>query len=357
MNKQQMIELLTDLDAVPGISGYEQDISARIAGHLDGYVDESYNDVLGNLILVKKGKDPDYKVMLSAHMDEIGFMVSDITDNGYIILLPVGFHDARMLLNQVLTVHTRRGGVQGVTGAGAPPHVLKGKEPAAFTFADIRLDIGAYSRAEAEEMGVAIGDTVTNRRGSRVMGNVFCGNAVDNRVGCAVMIAAMQALKDIQTDATIYACASVQEELGVKGAQVLAHAIRPTVSIALDVCFGALDDTIDHNGTRAFLGKGPAIQLYDWSPGSLLGHMVPPKLKDRMIATAQKEGIPYQLEVTLNGGTDAAEIALAGNGALSGCVNVPNRYVHSAVGTVDIQDCIHAAKLVEQFLAGLNKRL
>lgn len=351
MNRNETVEILTALDAVAGVSGYEDAVGDTMASLLNGCGLQETRDTLGNRFFIKEGRRTDFRVMLSAHLDEVGFLVSDIDDDGYVTLLPVGLIDARLLPGQVLLVDTTQGPVAGVTGFAAAPHEHKGETLPAVTMADIRLDVGARSRAQAMGMGISPGDPAVCDRGSRMLGrNTFSGRAVDNRAGCAAMILTLRRLRETAPQATIIACGSVQEELGVKGVRAAAASIRPDIAITFDVCFASMSDSPTYGRARALPGRGPAIQAYDWSPMSLLGNMVPRRLRERLCAVAQSHRIPHQIEVTLNGGTDAAEIALSNLGVLSGAINIPCRYMHSAVGTVDVRDVYNASSIAAAFL-------
>ena len=358
MKDDQVVSLLKELDAVPGVSGFEDQIGDKIAEYLTDCTQKSYRDALGNRIFIKEGKNPNLKLMLSAHMDEIGFIVHDISDDGYVVFLPVGMHDPRLIVNQVLTIHTTKGDVTGVTGITKPVHQSKGNESAAFSFADLRIDIGAFSRAEAEKLGVRIGDVITNDRGSRLLNEkTFCGKSVDNRSGCAAMILAMQLLKEVETEATIFCCASVQEEVGIKGSKVAANSIRPDVALCVDVCFAALDDQISVTNNRVYLGKGPAIQLYDWNPQTFLGNIVPAGMRNALLSAAEHTGNPYQVVTALYCGTDAAEMSLSNGGVVTGGIGIPNRYMHSVIGTINIDDVKWTAQLIAEFIKELKQTL
>lgn len=357
MENEKVIALLADLDSVPGVSGFEDEIGDKIADYMKNYTGQAYRDPLGNRIFVKPGKNPNLKLMLSAHMDEIGFMVHDIDDDGYIVFLPIGMHDPRLVINQVLTIYTAKGELTGITGITKPIHQNKG-DAASFTFADLKLDIGASSKAEAESLGVRIGDVITNNRGHRILNQkIFCGKSVDNRSGCTAMILAMELLKDIETEATVYCCASVQEEVGIKGAKVAANSIKPDIALCVDVCFGAVNDKMNISNNRVYLGKGPAIQLYDWNPGTFLGNIVPGRMRNALVEAADRLGNPYQYFAGLCCGTDAAEMSLSNGGVLTGGIGIPNRYMHSVVGTVSVDDVRWTAEFIVEFVKGLHKKI
>jgi putative aminopeptidase FrvX len=353
ISDSEVLSLLTDLDGVTGVSGFEGAVGDKIAGYMKDYTDISARDALGNRIFIKKGKNADFKLMLSAHMDQIGFIVRDIDDDGYIYFLPVGMHDPRLLVNQVMTIYTKKGEIPGVIGA-KPVHQNKGAAEV-LTISDLKIDIGAISRAETEDMGVAVGDVIVNSRGCRTLNNkLFSGTAVDNRSGCAAMILAMNLLDGVKTDATVYCCASVQEEVGIRGAKVAAASIKPDVALCVDVCFASTDDSIAPNNNRVFQGKGPAIQLYDWNPDTFLGNITSIKMKDALVHAAGSSGVPYQLITVLYSGTDAAEMSLSNSGVLTGGIGIPNRYMHSALGTVHIDDVRGAAMLIAEYIKELR---
>ena len=356
MNNEQVISILKDLNNVAGVSGHEEKIGDKIGEYLKDCTDYQYTDNLGNRMFVKKGSNESFKLMISAHMDEIGFIVNDIWDDGYVSFLPVGMHDIRLIVNQVLIIHTDKGDVPGVVGA-KPVHQGADADNT-LTYADLKLDVGTSSRNETLALGIQPGDVITNERGSRVLnGKIFSGKAVDNRSGCAAMIIAMKLLKDIKTEATVYCCGTVQEELGVKGARPAATGIKPNIALCIDVCFGDVDGKINGNNNRNYLGRGPAIVLYDWSNKSCLGNIVPGKMKKALISAAEKADIPYQLDVTMNCGTDAAEVSLSNEGIVTGGIGIPNRYMHSAIGTVSVDDVRWTGELIASFIKGLKDKL
>ena len=178
MSREEMIELLGQLNDVWGTSGHERMVGDKLCEMLSDCIDEQFEDALGNRFFVKKGRNPDFKVMVTTHMDEIGFIVQDIWDDGYVAFLPVGMHDTRLLANQVMTIHTKHGDVNGVVGI-KPVH-QGGTEEGTISYLDLKLDVGTFSREETEKLGILPGDPITNERGWRVMnGNIFSGKAVE----------------------------------------------------------------------------------------------------------------------------------------------------------------------------------
>ncbi|MDR2162602.1 MAG: M20/M25/M40 family metallo-hydrolase, partial [Clostridiales Family XIII bacterium] len=345
-DKTKAVALLKELNDANGVSGDEGAVADIMEKHLVPITDEHYRDMLGNAVFVKKGKNPDLKIMLAAHMDEIGFMVLDITKNGYVTVVPVGFHDPNILVNQYLTILTGDGPVNGVIGAGKPIHQTHGDAPRPFAFKDISVDVGVSTPEEAAAKGIRSGDFAVIEKESRMIGtDLFSGKAVDNRSGCAAMILAMEELSGVATEATVYACGTVQEEVGLKGADVLIRSVDPQYALCLDVGFATLDGKPDEKTSRMYLGDGPGIELYDWSPSDCTGNTVPKKVVRALEDAAKAIGLQYQYSLMIDGGTDAAVMTYANNGVLTGGIAIPQRYMHTTVGIISIGDMIGAGRL------------
>lgn len=213
-------QLLAELDTIPGVSGAEEEVAEFVKGELDGYYDQLQKDALGNHFFTKEGANPQLDLMLSAHMDEVGFVIHHVDEKGFGHFTPVGLHDDRTLANQVLTVHTQKGPVQGLTG-GKPAHIVSKEEAEkAPPISEVYLDLGTASREETEALGVRVGDYVTFERPAQLLngGRLFTGKAVDDRAGVAVLIEVMKRLKDVDVEANVHAVATVQEEVGIRGA-------------------------------------------------------------------------------------------------------------------------------------------
>ncbi|MDD3367600.1 MAG: M20/M25/M40 family metallo-hydrolase [Lachnospiraceae bacterium] len=356
MDQEKIIKLLDEFTAVNGVSGNEKAVATLLEKYLAPITDEHYTDVLGNAVFIKKSKNPDLKLMFAAHMDEIGFMVSDITDRGYLTIVPIGFHNPNILVNQVMTIHTDNGVVYGVTGGGKPIHQTMGKESAGFQFQDILIDVGAETKEEVAALGIKIGDIVNMEKESHVLnGKFYSGKAVDNRSSVVAMILMMDALKDVETEATIYAVGTVQEELGEKGVTVITRRIKPDAAICIDVGLATEQDELNPGAARCYLGKGPAIEFFDWSPDDCIGNIVPRKMVKMMEAAADKAGIPYQHSVMIRCGTDACIMTYSNEGILTGGISLPERYIHTTIGMVSIADIGNAAILGEQFAKDFGK--
>lgn len=335
-----MKELLEKLSNAPGVSGFEDDVRDLIFKELEGQVDEINIDELGNLIAIKKGEVDGKKIMLAAHMDEIGLMVRYIDEKGFIKFSKIGGINDQMLLNQEVYIQSSKGNVQGVIGS-KPPHKMKEAErKKILEYDNMFIDIGAPTREEAEER-VRVGDPVIIKQDFAELGNSLVkGKALDNRVGCAVLI---EVLKQVESKATIYGVGTVQEEVGLKGARTSAFRINPDMALALDVTISGDHPGIKEEEAPAKAGKGPAIILTDASGRGLITH---PKVKELLISVAEEEEIPYQLEVSEGGTTDATAIHLTRQGIPTGVISPPSRYIHTPVSVVSLEDVENTVKLI-----------
>ena len=337
-----MLDLIKKLSNSHGVSGFEKEISDVVKAELESIADEIKIDKLGNIIAVKNGNEQ--KLMIAAHMDEIGFVVKYIDDKGFIRITPIGGWFSQIALGQRVVLHGKRK-VYGVIGC-KPPHLMKEDErKKAIEIKDMFVDIGASSKDDVLKMGIEVGTPVTiDREVVELANGKITGKAFDNRVGVAVMI---EALKRTKSDATIYAVATVQEEVGLKGARVSAFAIEPDAAIAIDTCPAADFPGSENAHMDIKLGKGAVITVVDASGrGLITNYRVLKWLKE----TAERYDIPYQLEVAEGGTTDATAIHLTKTGIPSGVVSVPARYIHSPVEVIDLNDAESATNLVARAL-------
>ncbi|MGG4493534.1 M42 family metallopeptidase [Brevibacillus reuszeri] len=354
---EQLGKRLAELDAIPGVSGDEEQVAAYMQKELRPCVDDFYEDALGNQVFVKRGSNPEQKIMLCAHMDEIGFVVNHIDEKGFVSFLPVGYHDSRMVMNQVLAIHTDQGQILGITGS-KPAHLVSEEESKlAIPMEELYLDVGTTNREATLALGVQVGDYITfHRRGQFLNGStMYTGKSVDNRAGCTVMIEVMKRLAAKSIGPTVYAVASVQEEVGLRGAGTAAYAIQPDVALALDVALSGGTPKMDEKISPIAIGKGPVILFYEWEPSTGAGNNVPKRLTRKLVEAAERYSIPYQRGVGLGGSTDAYTMSISGRGAVTGCVSVPSRYIHSATGMVQLEDIEYTIQLVESFIEGYQK--
>jgi len=324
-------ELLRKLSNAHGVSGSEGSIFSVIKKELKGYVDEISEDTMGNLIAVKKGNK--FRVMLAAHMDEIGLMVKFIDEKGFLRFVALGGWYAPTLYNQRVILHGAKGQCYGVIG-GKPPHMMDEEErKKGVKVDDMFIDVGACNRDDVAQLGIEVGTPVTiDREFTELANNRVTGKAFDNRAGVAILIKTMQQL---DSPFTVYGVFTVQEEVGLKGARTSAYMLDPDCAIATDVTIPGDHPGIEMKDAAVEMGKGPAITLIDSSGrGLIASRKIVKWLKD----TADANGIPVQMEVGTGGTTDATAIHLNKGGVPSTTISPPTRYIHSPVEVLDIGD-------------------
>lgn len=340
-----LADTLEKLSNACGVAGREEEVRGLMKIFLKPYVDEVKEDKLGNIIGIKKGKKNASKVMLAAHMDEIGLLVKTISKEGFIQFAKIGGIDDRILLAQKVIVYTEKGSLHGIIGS-KPPHIQKEEErKRVLTYDELFIDIGAENQEQAKKMGVKIGDPVGfDIKFAKVGKNIVIGKAFDDRVGCAVMVEVMKRLE--KTECTVYAVGTVQEEVGLRGATTAAFGIYPDVGIALDVTIAGDVPGVREVEAPIKLGKGPSIEIAD------MGLIAHPKVVRLLVDAAEENKIPYQLETGLPGSTDAARISLTREGVPSGVISIPTRYIHSPSSLLSLED---AEKTVKLTVAAVQK--
>lgn len=340
MEQLELFKRLTDCNAV---AGYERPMTRLMQEYLEPISDEIVKDNTGS-IFGKKGNSK-HSIMLAGHLDEIGFMVTSITDDGFIKFTNLGYWWANVMLSQKVTITGKKGDVRGVIG-GKPPHVLgvKEKEMAAEV-TNMFIDIGIDSKEEVIKAGIRIGDPITPYSEFEVMTNpnYLLAKAWDNRFGCAL---AIEALRDNQApDITIFAGGVTQEETLSRGAKTAAHKVKPSLAIALDVGICAKTPGMTGN---AKMGEGPIIVLVDaWH----IGH---PTFRQFVTDIAERNDIPIQFDYLTGGYTDAGHIAQSFDGIPAITIGVPTRYIHSNVSMINREDYNQALKLVNAVINALN---
>jgi endoglucanase len=340
------VDLLARLCAAPGIAGREDAVRAVVLEELRPLVDEVRVDALGSVIGTRRGEGP--RVMLAAHMDEIGFFVSHIDDKGFLRLQPVGGFDPRTLIAQRVLVHGFAGeALPGtIQPAAKPIHLLEKDEIKAAKLEELFVDVGLP--VERVREAVEVGDMVTLDRALIRAGACVMGKALDDRVGVFVMLEALRAMGD--TKAEIAAVATTQEEVWLRGVTPVAYAVEPAVAVALDVTLALDIPGLPPELAVTRLGDGVAIKVMDSS------HIANPALLRHLRDLAEAEGIPYQLEILPRGGTDAAPMQLARGGAPVVTISIPTRYVHTANETAALSDIGGAIRLLARFLEDAGSR-
>lgn len=333
-----MDALLKKMLDVSGISGYESEVADIMLKELKKTCDDVFIDTFGNVI-ARKGKSGK-KIMLAAHMDEIGFVVKHVSKEGFIWFVKIGGIDDRILLGQRVVIKSRHGDVKGVIGA-KPPHLLKEEERKKIArHEDMFIDIGCSTKEEALRK-VSIADPIVFEPNSGVLNGRLCyGKAVDNRVGCYALLKIMEKLKKV--NAQVYAVATAQEEVGLKGARTSSFRIAPDFALAIDTGVSGDTPQTSEKESALKLGCGVAITAVEAGGRGLIVHG---RVKDLLVETAERNKIKYQMDVVDGGMTDGAMIYLNREGVLTGVLAIPCRYVHSPTGVFDVADVEAAVDL------------
>lgn len=322
-----MFDLIKKLTSAFGVSGNEEGIRDIIEKEISDKVDEIRIDAMGNLIAVKKGSGK--KIMVAAHMDEIGVMATYIDEKGFIRFSSIGWVCAQYALSQRVVFQN---GTVGTVFYEEKIDDMKN-----LKLSNMYIDIGASSREEAEKL-IKIGDTACFAGEAIKQGDMVISKAIDDRGGCAVLIKAIQNLPETSNE--IYFVFTVQEEIGLRGARTSAFQLQPDMAIAVDVT--DTGDTPECKPMEVKVGKGPTIKIKD---SSVICHKDIIRLMEE---AAKKCGIPYQYEILEAGGTDAGAIHLTAGGVPSGAISIPCRYIHSVSERVSLSDMENAVKLLTQ---------
>lgn len=342
-------QFLRDLVEAHGAPGFERDVAKVMQRYLRD-VGPITRDRLGSFICEKRGTSEGPRIMLAGHLDEVGFMVKSIDKNGFIKFLPLGGWWGHVVLAQRLIIKTRKGDVVGVVGS-KPPHELKDEDrKRVLEIKDMFIDVGATSDFDVKKrLDIRPGDPIIPDSGFTVMANpnLLLAKAWDNRIGCAMAAETVKQLKGVAHANTVFAVATVQEEVGLRGAQTSAFKIQPDVGIALDV--GIAHDSPGAEGDEK-LGGGPLIVVYDATSIPNRG------LLDLVTDTAKKIKVPLQFESVERGGTDAGRIHVTGQGVPSISMGVPARYIHSHVSIIDRRDFDRTVKLLVALVKRLDKK-
>ncbi len=330
-------ELLALLCETPGAPGYEDAIRDVVVRELEPHVDELSVDPLGSVIAVRKGGGGP-RVMVAAHMDELGFMVSHVDDEGFVRVITLGGFDPATLVAQRVIVHGRED-VLGVMGI-KPVHLKTEDERKRVPKPeDLFIDLGLP--ADRVNELVRKGDPVTRERSLADLGDLVTCKSIDNRAGLYVMIEAMRALGDHACE--VVAVATTQEEVGVRGARVASARVEPDIGLNIDTTTAHDVPGSKPHERVTTLGGGAAIKVYD------SGVIVQRAVRDHLVAVAESRGIPFQMEIMTRGGTDTREMQLSGKGALAGGVSIPTRYLHQVVECCHPGDLDAAVALVAAF--------
>ncbi|MEW6025742.1 MAG: M42 family metallopeptidase [Planctomycetota bacterium] len=358
MNKEtvEMLKRLTDANGVPG---YESEVAEVIRRELTGLVSFSY-DKLGSIVCEKKGSSPSPKIMLPGHMDEVGFMVTRITEDGFIKFTMLGGWLPQYMLAQRVVVKTSKGDIPGIIGA-KPIHIMTEEERKKVPDKkDLFIDIGARDEKDAARIGVRPGDPIIPVAPFTQMANpdYLLAKAWDDRLGCALFIDVIKNLsakggsasggKGRKHPNTVYGVGTVQEEVGTRGAHTSVRKINPDVALVCEV--GIAQDVPGGEKNAGVLGKGPQITIYDRG-------MIPNlALRDFIMDTAEKHKIPYQIQSMEGGMTDGGPIHLSAEGVPCIYLGVPTRYIHCHSGIIHKQDYDNTVRLITEVVLKLDAK-
>ncbi len=334
------IELLRKICNTPGVSGFEEAIRSLIISEISNDVDELKVDPLGNIIAIKKGNSRQ-KLLFTAHMDEIGFMVQHIDDEGFIRFIPLGGFDPKTLSAQRVIIHGKKD-IIGVMGS-KPIHIMSQDERNKATqLKDFFIDTG-LSKEEVLEQ-ISIGDPITRDRDLIQMGKCINAKSLDNRISVYILIELIKKVKF--TDLDLYFAFTVQEELGLRGAKTAAFSIGADYAINVDttIAFDVPGAQAHENITK--LGHGVAIKIFDSS-------VMPDSRMIKFLKDCAKD-IKWQAEILTGGGTDTASVQLAGHGAISGAISIPTRNIHQVIEMVHEEDCIAAINILEKAIDNIK---
>jgi putative aminopeptidase FrvX len=343
------LNLLKELTEAPGVSGYEAPIRSVTRKYLENYGELS-QDKIGSVICRKLGSSEKPRIMLAGHMDEIGFMVKQITSDGFIRFIPLGGWFDQVLLGQRVVIQTSKGDVVGVIGA-KPPHLLPAEErDKVVKRKDMYIDIGALSKEDVEAAGVQLGDPIFPRADFVELagGKTYLSKAFDDRVGVALVISVLQELQAKNHPNSIYGVATVMEEVGLRGATTSVRAVDPDVAIILESDIAGDVPGIKPEESSIKLGNGPTLVLYD-------ARMIPNiRLRDLVLKTGKQIGAPVQLSAIEGGATDGGVIHLHSTGVPTIVIGVAARHIHSHSSIIHRADYDNAVKLLTALVERLD---
>ncbi|WP_299089223.1 M42 family metallopeptidase [uncultured Metabacillus sp.] len=335
----ETLELFKTLTELPGASGNEHQVRVFMKSQLELYSDELVQDKLGSIFGVRRGKAEDPTIMVAGHMDEVGFMVTAITDNGMLRFQPLGGWWSQVLLAQRVQIITEKGPIIGVIGS-IPPHLLsEAQRSKPMDIKNMLIDIGADHKDDAKQLGIKPGQQIVPVCPFTPLANPkkILAKAWDNRYGCGLAIELLKELKDEALPNTLFSGATVQEEVGLRGAQTAATMINPDLFFALDA--GPANDMSGDKKEFGQLGKGAVLRIYDRSMVTHRG------MREFILDMAETHDIPYQYFVS-QGGTDAGRVHVSNQGVPSAVIGVCSRYIHTSGSIMHVDDYAAAKELL-----------
>jgi putative aminopeptidase FrvX len=335
----ETLQLFKTLTELPGASGNEHQVRAFMKNELEALSDEVVQDKLGSIFGVRRGKPEEPTIMVAGHMDEVGFMVTAITDNGMLRFQPLGGWWSQVLLSQRVQIITDHGPIIGVIGS-IPPHLLsESQRSKPMEIKNMLIDIGADSKKDAKKIGIKPGQQIVPICPFTAMANPkkILAKAWDNRYVCGIAIELLKELKNESLPHTLYSGATVQEEVGLRGAQTAATMINPDLFFALDA--GPANDMSGDKKVFGQLGKGAVLRIYDRSMVTHRG------MREFILDMAETHNIQYQYFVS-QGGTDAGRVHVSNHGVPSAVIGVCSRYIHTSGSIMHVDDYAAAKELL-----------
>lgn len=345
----ELIKLIERLSNAFGPSGYEMGVAEILGRELETYADETHVDKLGNILFHHHGKKGYPRIMLAAHMDEVGFIITFIEENGFLRFDTIGGITNMVMPGQRILLRGDKGALKGIIGT-KPPHLMTPEELAKIIpKEDLFIDIGAESLAQAKEKGVDVGTMgVFDVEFTDLGDGYYRGKSLDDRAGCTVMAEVFKALKD--SPYNIVAVGSVQEELGIRGARTAAWQVDPDFGLALEGTFVSDVPTTRPDRVSSKIKGGPVVTIMDRTA------FTHPTVLKTLIKVGRDKSIPFQFKQVPLGGTDAGAIHLTRAGVPSGTVAVPCRYIHGPASVMHIDDLNNAVKLVIEFVKAISAK-
>jgi putative aminopeptidase FrvX len=344
----ETLSLFKTLTELPGAAGNEHQVRSFMRSQIEPLVDEVIQDGLGSLFGVRYNEEKGPKVMVAGHMDEVGFMVTAVTDKGMLRFQTLGGWWSQVLLAQRVHVVTKKGPITGVI-ASIPPHLLdESQRNKPMAIKNMMIDVGADSKQEVEEMGIRPGDQIVPICPFTPMANEkkILAKAWDNRYGCGLAIELLKEVKDEKLPNILYSGATVQEEVGLRGAQSAANMIKPDLFYALDA--SPANDTSGDKNAFGQLGKGVLLRIFDRTMVTHRG------MREFVLDTAETNSIPYQYFVS-PGGTDAGRVHTSNNGVPSAVIGVCSRYIHTHASMIHVDDYAAAKELLVKLVRSTDQ--
>lgn len=344
------LKLLKEISEVNGISGFEKNVAKLVKKEISDSVDEINFDNLGSLIAYKRtNKDNVPLVMLSAHMDEVGFLVKSIEESGLIRITNIGGWYNHIIPNQSYVITTKQGKTYFAVSGAQPPHGMSAEQRnKVLDLKDMYLDLGVKDKKMVLDLGINVGDSVTPYQEFRVMNDkkTLLGKAWDDRIGVASLITTAKELKNEQLNCDVAYAFTVQEEVGLRGAKTSAQKIKPDIAFAIDVTFSY--DLPNSVNDPAKLGNGVCLSVMD---GSVIAHR---GLFDFVEEVAKKHNIQYCYDMLSAGGTDSGNIHTTGDGVITMTISLPCRYFHSHVSMINYDDYVSCVNLLKEVLKAID---